>query len=201
MTSFFLHFMENDNLGMIATLHQILADQSPFGTFDPQCVRLAALHSTAVDYSKTGIAVGHVTDRQKPTIDNDSVQVSITELPKYPKCRPDFQAPGPQVLIEDKAVLLEQQDVETPPDGDDEFDEVAAYGPQRHRYYASEKVLGKLYRNIDEHQFFAKIKAQSGSRSSENRSVIPGVWKYVEEKTRLIQWRHYTDFALNVMEK
>ena len=104
-------------------------------------------------------------------------------------------------MIEDKAVLLEQQDVETPPEGDDEFDEAASYGPQRHRYYASEKILGKLYRDIDEHQFFAKIKAQSGSRSSENRSVIPGVWKYVEEKTRLIQWRHYTDFALDVMEE
>ena len=62
MTSFFLHFMENDNLGMIATLHQILADQSRSGTFDPQCILLAGLHSTAVDYSKTGIAVSHVTD-------------------------------------------------------------------------------------------------------------------------------------------
>lgn len=63
MTSFFLHFMENDNLGMIATLHQILADQSTLGTFDAQCILLAGLHSTAVDYSKTGIAVGHVNDR------------------------------------------------------------------------------------------------------------------------------------------
>ena len=57
MTDFFISFMENDNLGLIATLHQILADQSVLGTFDPNCLLLAGLHSTAVDFSKTGIPV------------------------------------------------------------------------------------------------------------------------------------------------
>ena len=57
MTDFFLKFMENDNLGMISTLHQILADQKPVGTLDSECVRLAGLASTAVDFSKTGIPV------------------------------------------------------------------------------------------------------------------------------------------------
>lgn len=57
ITEFFIRFMENDNLGLIATLHQILADQSPLGTFDPVCVELAGRHSTAVDFSKTGIPV------------------------------------------------------------------------------------------------------------------------------------------------
>lgn len=57
MTDFFVRFMENDNLGLIATLHQILADQKDLGTFDPVCVSLASLHSTAVDFSKTGIPV------------------------------------------------------------------------------------------------------------------------------------------------
>ena len=57
MTEFFIQFMENDNLGLIATLHQILADQSPKGTFDPLCIELASMHSTAVDFSKTGIPV------------------------------------------------------------------------------------------------------------------------------------------------
>ena len=58
ITDFFLKFMENDNLGLIATLHQILADQLPEGTFDPVCVQVAGMHSTAVDFSKTGIPVG-----------------------------------------------------------------------------------------------------------------------------------------------
>ena len=57
MTDFFILFMENDNLGQIATLHQILADQKSAGTFDPACLELARMHSTAVDFSKTGIPV------------------------------------------------------------------------------------------------------------------------------------------------
>lgn len=57
MTDFFIKFMENDQLGRIATTHQILADQKPDGTFDQDCILLADLHSTAVDFSKTGIPV------------------------------------------------------------------------------------------------------------------------------------------------
>ena len=49
--------METDQLGRIATLHQILADQREMGTLDPDCITLAELHSTAVDFTKTGIAV------------------------------------------------------------------------------------------------------------------------------------------------
>ncbi|KAL1863762.1 hypothetical protein Plec18170_000601 [Paecilomyces lecythidis] len=51
---FFIDFMKQDQLGRIATVHQILADQKENGTFDPVCILLAQLHSTAVDFSKTG---------------------------------------------------------------------------------------------------------------------------------------------------
>lgn len=57
MTDFFVKFMATDQLGRIATTHQVLADQSENGTFDPNCLLLANMHSTAVDFSKTGIAV------------------------------------------------------------------------------------------------------------------------------------------------
>lgn len=57
MTDFFIRFMENDQLGRIAVNHQTLADQRESGTFDKDCLLLAGLHSTAVDFSKTGIAV------------------------------------------------------------------------------------------------------------------------------------------------
>ena len=53
----FLTFMQQDQLGRIANLHQILADGKPSGTFDSDCLTLAELHSTAVDFSKTGIPV------------------------------------------------------------------------------------------------------------------------------------------------
>lgn len=57
VTNHFLNFMENDSLGRIATLHQIIADRELLGTFDQVCLDLAALHSDAVDFSKTGIPV------------------------------------------------------------------------------------------------------------------------------------------------
>ena len=70
MTAFFVQFMENDQLGRIATLHQTLADQRPLGSFDPDCVLLAGIHSVAVDFSKTGIPVSfdvHMAKLAHPT--------------------------------------------------------------------------------------------------------------------------------------
>jgi hypothetical protein len=60
MTDFFITFMETDQLGRIATSHQVLADQKFLGTSDPDCKMLAELHSTAVDFSKTGIPVSSI---------------------------------------------------------------------------------------------------------------------------------------------
>lgn len=60
----FLTFMQQDQLGRIATLHQAIADQKHEGIFDNDCLVLAELHSTAVDYSKTGIPVGRSTTVQ-----------------------------------------------------------------------------------------------------------------------------------------
>ena len=57
MTDHLISFMENDCLGQIANLHQILADQAEQGTLDADCIKLAELHSDAVDFSKTGIPV------------------------------------------------------------------------------------------------------------------------------------------------
>jgi len=56
MTRFFVDFMQNDQLGRIATLHQVLADDD-LGTRSADCLELASLHSTAVDFSKTGVPV------------------------------------------------------------------------------------------------------------------------------------------------
>lgn len=41
-------------LGMVATNWLIIADQSRLGILDPLCMKLAALHSDATDYPKTG---------------------------------------------------------------------------------------------------------------------------------------------------
>lgn len=57
MTEFFVNFMQNDQLGRIAILHQVFADQDSRGTHSETCLQLAELHSNAVDFSKSGVPV------------------------------------------------------------------------------------------------------------------------------------------------
>jgi len=70
MTTFFVQFMATDQLGRIATLHKVLADQRKQGTLDYDCLRLASMHSIAVDFSKTGIPVRRELCGESLIIDN-----------------------------------------------------------------------------------------------------------------------------------
>ncbi|KAI4165201.1 MAG: hypothetical protein LQ342_001069 [Letrouitia transgressa] len=55
LTSYFVTYMKNDNLPTIAHAHLALADFLDEGVKAPKCLQLAALHSMAVDYLKTGV--------------------------------------------------------------------------------------------------------------------------------------------------
>lgn len=57
IVEFFVTFMKTDQLGRICNIHTQIADQKERGVFDPICLNLAEMASTAVDYSKTGIPV------------------------------------------------------------------------------------------------------------------------------------------------
>ncbi|KAK2610062.1 hypothetical protein N8I77_003519 [Diaporthe amygdali] len=146
MTNFFIDFMKLDHLGVIATRHMILADQIEEGTLHPDCLKLAELHSTAVDFSKTGVGV------------------NLGELPRANKFRPDFLAPGPEARVVDKSTIeLDEYIIE--PAADDEEDQ---YNRQRHVYYRSEKLLGYLFRAIDEQEIWqedvrSKVPSTDGS--------------------------------------
>jgi RNA-dependent RNA polymerase len=50
---FFIHYMESENLGNIANTHLAQADKN--GIFNENVIKLAELHSKAVDYPKTGV--------------------------------------------------------------------------------------------------------------------------------------------------
>jgi RNA-dependent RNA polymerase len=56
MTAFFVTHMKYDNLGRIAVAHRYWADKEEEGVKHENCLELAALHSRAVDYAKTGVA-------------------------------------------------------------------------------------------------------------------------------------------------
>jgi hypothetical protein len=93
------------------------------------------LASTAVDFSKTGIPV------------------NMADIPQHDRYRPDFMAPSPRVVVSQSGHL----DIEE--DDDSEEDAFADLDSERRtiRYYESNKVLGQLYRNIDEQHFLSRI--------------------------------------------
>lgn len=91
--------------------------------------------------------------------------------------------------------------------GGDELAEMASYAAPKIRYYESKKVLGKLYRNIDEYIFLEELQKQAQSLSQANQDVranqdvIGSVWNYVLVNCRLIQWEHCIDMAKNIKER
>jgi len=54
ISTFFVQYMKNDTLGTIAYAHLATADVEPDGVKSMKCLRLALLHSNAVDYCKSG---------------------------------------------------------------------------------------------------------------------------------------------------
>ncbi|AEO65138.1 uncharacterized protein THITE_2048877 [Thermothielavioides terrestris NRRL 8126] len=55
LATFFVLFMKNDRLPLIAHAHLATADYEVEGAKHRKCLQLAELHSTAVDYVKTGV--------------------------------------------------------------------------------------------------------------------------------------------------
>ncbi|KAI9319364.1 RNA dependent RNA polymerase-domain-containing protein [Dichotomocladium elegans] len=124
--SFLVKYIMNDNLGQIANAHMVAADILPRGVRDPKCIRLAKLHSVAVDFPKKGISVD---------------QYEICRPSRYP----DY---------------MEKYDKQT---------------------YKSEKILGILYRLIDETKFLEyKKELAKGETKYDHRFQMPGMEKYVK---------------------
>src|SRR3954451_13977565 len=110
----------------------------------------------------------------------------MSKLPKYSPWRPDFEAPGPHVLIEKRDGISFESVPERDPDNADDEDDFTRY-----RYYESDKILGKLYRAIDERKIFSEIQKRSHFSSvTHNSTIIRSVWDYVQKKCQLIQWEH-----------
>ncbi|KAH7153076.1 RNA dependent RNA polymerase-domain-containing protein [Dactylonectria macrodidyma] len=134
IADFFVNFMKTDILGVIATRHVILADMKDDGTKHMDCVSLASMHSTAVDFSKTGIPV------------------ELSKLPRAPRFRPDFLATAPPVELYDRGQIRFTKDAE----GDNQGDDGDVMAAAKHKYYKSEKILGELFREIDEEKIWAE---------------------------------------------
>lgn len=115
-------------------------------------------------------------------------------------------APGPRVQIAEDISLLKT--TETSPTGQE--DEEEEEDRPRLRYYRSEKVLGELYRAIDEQAFLEGF--QSSAKSLVERheyndplnrmatSVLQSLWAYVRRETAVFQTDHLLAEARNIKE-
>lgn len=117
-------------------------------------------------------------------------------LPRGNPWRPDFEAPGPHITIEkNNGIVFEAKVFRDPLEQEDEDDEFTSY-----RYYESNKVLGKLYRAIDEHAIFAEIQKRSSDQFNTRSNVIDEVWKYVQGKVQGFQWGDQMGWAWDIRD-
>jgi hypothetical protein len=95
--------------------------------------------------------------------------------------------------IEEKEGLLLQEATIQEPDQNNDED----YKP--YRYYKSKKILGKLYRDIDEHEIFEDLRKHR-SVASGPTTLLDRVWKYVRERGQLVNWRQYLTEAQTIRD-
>ncbi|KAI9244196.1 RNA dependent RNA polymerase-domain-containing protein [Phascolomyces articulosus] len=128
--NFFIDYITNDNLGLIANAHMAIADSSAKYACDEKCIKLAELHSVAVDFPKTGV-VAHLPDHLRP------------------KNYPDF---------------MEKTDKAN---------------------YPSNKILGELYRSIDDHEIQHYKTNLELKTVYDTRMHVDGMEKYIWEAREL----------------
>lgn len=128
---FFTRNMVNENLGTICNAHVVHADSSEYGALDENCIKLAELAATAVDFPKTG---------------------KIVNMPSElkPKLYPDFM------------------------------------GKEKFQSYKSNKILGKLYRQITDNYYIdetasPEIKFVPKEIPYDTDLEIPGSRTFVDE--------------------
>jgi hypothetical protein len=97
-------------------------------------------------------------------------------MPKFSQYRPDFMAYGPHITVlknkplafsaPEKAEIDDEEDTPT------------------YKYYESDKILGKLFRAIDEGEIFADIQKTRKPRST-GTSIFQVILNYFEKNGTL----------------
>jgi hypothetical protein len=126
-----------------------------------------------------------------------NTQVDIAQIPRNTIYRPDFMAPGPHIAVmKDKPLSFEsrpESDNRTTGDDDDDF--------ARYRFYESDKILGKLYRAIDEREVFASVQQQGQRGGGGGGCVLGAVWTYLRRRCMGIQWDHHIERARGIRDE
>lgn len=181
MSDFFIEFYKQDQLGMICNSHLQLADISDENTFDSSCIMLSQLASTAVDFSKTGIAV-------QPE--------DVRRYTGKHRSKPHFMAPTPRMVISELGeISLDEDFQEIEDDALDGLD----VDRRPTRYYRSIKVLGQLFDAVDEQKFLANLRHVPDSQGS---GMMEALLSYILRWALNygVQYEHHLALAQNIRE-
>ena len=108
-------------------------------------------------------------------------------------------APGPLVRIVKKEGIEFDSERFVDEESDEEDD---IYGSSNYTYYESDKILGKLYRAIDERKIYEEItKPAEKQQTNTTDSVIHQLWAHAQQKCQLFQWKQYRSDAEEIMHE
>ena len=119
-------------------------------------------------------------------------------MPRPNPFRPDFMATGPHAVVtRDKPVVF--QGAAGRMDDDDEGD-----GP-KYEFYESDKLLGKLFRAVDEREIFSNIQEGSshakGGAEKPRQSILRRLWAHVQQHCQGFEWKHHLDRARAIRDE
>ena len=127
----------------------------------------------------------------------------MTDLPKYrTSFRPDFMAPGPRVILDQGQAKFDRDDETVDLENDEEDPDESPTEPGLLQYYKSDRILGKLYRAIDEESFLASTQGgpRTSSASRKEQSELDKLWFHVKKESRGVDWIQYRSWARELKE-
>lgn len=120
--------------------------------------------------------------------------MNVRKIPRAPRYRPDFMKPSASTPVEEG---IRRPEGELPAGPDD---------PQKYHYYRSDRILGKLYRAVDEDEFFEELRGDEKSlfgREGDD-DVLTRTWRFVTERVGDAGgagWREFLAEAAEIKER
>ena len=181
MADWFCKFMQNDCLGQISNLHLQMADFEDMGTLSASCEELAYIAAKAVDFSKSGIPID-----------------AATLGPYYKRVgpyRPDFMSASPRIQLAQHDIALEG---EADPDDQDPY--AALDQVPRKKFVESPKILGVLYRSINEQDFLRNLNhtTKENFTAHGRNNILQEALILIKNLSSGIQYEHHLNFARSV---
>lgn len=99
---------------------------------------------------------------------------------------------GPHItVLKDKPMAFSASEAAERDDDDD---------TPTYRFYESDKILGKLFRAIDENEVFADVQQMKNPRKA-TKSVLGGIFEYIKQNCELSLVDFYMERARGIREE